>query len=108
VLLLLGVVVIYPSIDPGSFGRVPVESEMFACPVVAYRSGGLPETLVVGTTGPLLEVGDTPDVRKCILRLLDKSRLADDHGANARRPVARLFSVESVASRINDCWRDLC
>ncbi|MPM61771.1 D-inositol-3-phosphate glycosyltransferase [bioreactor metagenome] len=39
------------SADQEDFGMVPVESMAFGCPVIAYRSGGVTETVVENKTG---------------------------------------------------------
>ena len=39
------------SADQEDFGIVPVESMSYGCPVIAYRSGGVTETVVNGKTG---------------------------------------------------------
>jgi len=39
------------SADQEDFGIVPVESMGYGCPVIAYRSGGVTETVVDGKTG---------------------------------------------------------
>lgn len=39
------------SSDNEDFGIVPVESMAYGCPVIAYRSGGVAETVVEGKTG---------------------------------------------------------
>ena len=39
------------SADQEDFGIVPVESMAYGCPVIAYRSGGVTETVVGGKTG---------------------------------------------------------
>lgn len=39
------------SADQEDFGMVPVESMAFGCPVIAYRSGGVTETVIENKTG---------------------------------------------------------
>ena len=39
------------SADQEDFGIVPVESMAYGCPVIAYRSGGVTETVIDGKTG---------------------------------------------------------
>ncbi|MDD4937894.1 MAG: glycosyltransferase [Candidatus Shapirobacteria bacterium] len=39
------------SADQEDFGMVPVESMSFGCPVIAYKSGGVTETVIDGKTG---------------------------------------------------------
>ncbi|MFA5532083.1 MAG: glycosyltransferase [Candidatus Shapirobacteria bacterium] len=39
------------SADQEDFGMVPVESMSYGCPVIAYKSGGVTETVIDGKTG---------------------------------------------------------
>lgn len=39
------------SADQEDFGMVPVESMAYGCPVIAYKSGGVTETVIEGKTG---------------------------------------------------------
>ncbi len=48
-------VVVVPSTRPEAFGRVPVEAQALARPVVAAAHGGACETIVHGVTGFLVE-----------------------------------------------------
>ena len=55
------------------FGRVVVEAQASGVPVVASRSGALPE--VVGDAGILVEPGDAADLARGLARLLDEPDL---------------------------------
>ena len=55
------------------FGRVVVEAQASGVPVVASRSGALPE--VVGTNGILVEPGDAAELARALIRLLDEDEL---------------------------------
>ncbi len=57
------------------FGRVVVEAQASGVPVVASRSGALPE--VVGDAGILVEAGDAADLARGLARLLDQPGLWD-------------------------------
>lgn len=57
------------------FGRVVVEAQASGVPVVASRSGALPE--VVGNAGILVEAGDAADLAGGLARLLDEPDLWD-------------------------------
>jgi len=47
--------VVMPSIWPEPFGRVPVEANRLGIPAVVTNRGGLPETVVDGETGLVVE-----------------------------------------------------
>ena len=51
-------VLAFPSISSETFGRVSIEAQACGVPVLASRTGGVPETLRDGVTGRLVAAGD--------------------------------------------------
>jgi phosphatidylinositol alpha-1,6-mannosyltransferase len=58
------------------FGLVYLEAGAYGLPVVATRSGGVPDAVVDGETGLLCEEGDVDGIAAAILRLLGDEELA--------------------------------
>jgi glycosyltransferase involved in cell wall biosynthesis len=75
--------------------------EAMACgkPFVAPRVGSIPETIVDGTTGVLVEPGDEEGLARGVLRLLDDPRLARQWGQAARQRVVERYSLETMVQR---------
>ena len=69
------------------FGRVVVEAQASGVPVVASRSGALPE--VVGGAGTLVEPGDPADLARGLARLLDEPGYWSDGRVTGLRLAAR-------------------
>lgn len=69
------------------FGLVFAEAHARGKPVVAGRSGGVPEAVLEGETGLLVEPGDPGAVADAVSRLFDDSALAARLGANGRKRV---------------------
>jgi len=76
-----------------------LESMRCGVPVVATRVGGNPEVVVEGVTGYLVPPGDVPAFASQTVRLLLDRNLRKHMGEEARRHVARHFSLRDVASR---------
>jgi len=74
----------------------------FGLPVVATRVGGLPEQVVDGETGLLVEPDSAPALAKAIERLLDDPRLAGRLGQALQREFEEQRSWEKVAERLLD------
>jgi glycosyltransferase involved in cell wall biosynthesis len=72
-------------------------------PVVAVRSGGVPEIVVEGRTGLLSDVGDAPSLAQNLSRLLCNPDLARCLGTEGRRRARELFDPRRVAS----LWTEL-
>ncbi len=86
-------VVVYPTVGNEPFGLVPLEAMSSGRPVVASRSGGIPETIVDGSTGFLVEPNDVNALTDRVARLISDHGLGRRMGTNGRQRVARLFDI---------------
>jgi glycosyltransferase involved in cell wall biosynthesis len=85
------------------FGTVVAEAMAAGTPVVATRVDGLPELVVDGVTGALVEPGDTAALAVAVLRVLEQREAM---GAAARERAAR-FGADSYADRVEDLLLEL-
>ena len=51
------------------FGYVSLEAQLFGCPVIAYKKGGVLETVIDGKTGILFNIQTEKSLRSAIERL---------------------------------------
>jgi glycosyltransferase involved in cell wall biosynthesis len=65
-------------------------------PIVATRTGGIPEAVRPGLNGELVEPGDAPALAAQIVRLLDDPALRTRYGAAGRELVLRHFSLDAM------------
>lgn len=70
---------------------VALEAALMARPVVAARTGGLPEVVVDGQTGRLVPPGDVPALAEAINALLDEPSGAAELGRRARLRATAAF-----------------
>lgn len=84
-------VVVVPSLWPEPFGIVGLEAMAAARPVVAYRSGGIPEWLDDGVTGRLVEPRDITGLARTIGLLLDDPDTAARMGRAGHARVRERF-----------------
>ncbi len=94
-------VVVHPSICEETFGLVPLEAMAQGRPVVASRVGGVPEVIDDGRTGVLVTPGDSRELSRAVLALLDDPAARERLGRDARRAVAERFSVRALAAGLN-------
>jgi phosphatidyl-myo-inositol dimannoside synthase len=80
------------------FGISLVEAAACGLPVVAGRSGGIPETVLDGETGLLVKAEGPAEACKAVRRLLDDPALARSLGARGRRAVETKYNWDRVAS----------
>jgi glycosyltransferase involved in cell wall biosynthesis len=85
--------------------RAALEAMAAGRPIVARRVGALPETVIHGVTGLLVE-GEEPDaVAAALERLLDDPALAQRMGQAGRRRAEERFSPERHAERVEAVYR---
>jgi len=83
--------------DTESFGLVFVEAMAADCPVVGTSVGGIPDVVIHGRTGLLVEPESPAALAAAISGLLDSPAEAGRMGALARRWVRRKFDWRQVA-----------
>ncbi|MEM3860209.1 MAG: glycosyltransferase family 4 protein, partial [Candidatus Micrarchaeaceae archaeon] len=81
------------------WGLVVTEAMAVGRPVVAFRSGGIPEQVIDGETGFLVNVGDVEAMRERILQLANDFVLSERMGESARELAERKFDVNQMVDR---------
>jgi glycosyltransferase involved in cell wall biosynthesis len=87
-----------PSLYPEPFGRVSVEAQAAAVPVVCSLAGGLPETFVADGTGIGVTPGDTDGLASTLLALIRDPQHRQRLGAAGRDWASARFSLERTAA----------
>jgi glycosyltransferase involved in cell wall biosynthesis len=95
---------VVPSLWPEPFGIVGLEAMARALPVVAYRSGGIPEWLEDRVTGLLVEPGDVDALAAAIDRLLGDPALARAMGRAGQERQRRLFAAGPHLARLEQIY----
>ena len=89
--------VISASIEPEAFGRISVEAQSMQKPILASNLGGSKETIIDNKTGLLFETGNSEEMSKKIIELLnlDESTVKQ-MGIEGRKNVKNKFNVEKM------------
>jgi phosphatidyl-myo-inositol dimannoside synthase len=82
--------------DVEGFGIALLEASASGKPVVAGRSGGMPDAVREGETGLLVDPEDEPGVARAIGGLLDDPARAEALGAAGRRATESFYNWRRV------------
>lgn len=99
--------VLVPSRDEEGFGLVALQAAQLGRPVVAARSGGLPEVVAEGETGLLFRPGDADDLARAVTTLLAEPGLAQELGTAAVARARRCFGSERYLEDYDRLYRRL-
>lgn len=94
--------VVVPSREEG-FGLVAVEAQLCETPVVAFASGGLPDTIEHRVTGYLMPPGDAAALASTLDGVV-ASEVRHEVGRAGRQSALARFSPESVARRYRQLY----
>ena len=90
-------VAVVPSLWAEAFGLTVVEAMAAGVPLVASRTGGIPELVEEGRTGLLVPPGDARALADAIRHLLDHPSLRASMALHAQIAAHRRFSLERAA-----------
>jgi glycosyltransferase involved in cell wall biosynthesis len=82
------------------FGIVYVEAGFYGLPVIGGRAGGVPDAIVHGETGLLVNPEDPHEIAEALIRLLQDSTLRRRLGAAGRARVIEELRWENVTGPI--------
>ena len=90
-------IVISASKEPEAFGRVAVEAQSMAKPIIASNIGGSIETIIDDKTGFLFEAGSAVSLSKKIIEVLQLGETTlKSMGIEGRKNITRKFNVEKM------------
>lgn len=97
-------VLVLPSMFQETFGLVVLEAFSAGLPVIAFRSGGVPELVEHRRNGILVDQGDEDGLLGSMRELLLDRDLREQFGAEARKTAAR-FSWDNTVDRLEAIYR---
>jgi glycogen(starch) synthase len=100
--------VLMPSRWQEPFGLVALQAAQRARPVIAARVGGLPEVVAEGKTGWLFTPDNAHELAEQIRAASASPALRMHYGNAAQKRAETLFSMETMATRYLELYRELC
>lgn len=86
------------------FGRVIVEAMFTSTPVIASRSGSIPE--VVDDAGLMVTEGSREELTEALDRLIESPEQRSTLGIEGQRSARRRYSEDALGTKLARFWRD--
>ncbi|WP_322094616.1 glycosyltransferase [Paraburkholderia bannensis] len=93
--------------DAEGLGMVLLEAAASGIPVIGTRSGGIPEAVIDGQTGFLVEEHDTAALSQAIVDVLGSPALRETMGKSARSFVEKHFDVSRQSSLLSALYKEI-
>jgi glycosyltransferase involved in cell wall biosynthesis len=100
-------IAVVPSIFPEPFGLVVIEAMAWAKPVIGSRVGGIPEIVIDGQTGTLVEPNDSAALARAISDLLAAPSRRIAMGQVGFERVRQHFSRKRMVAAYVEVYREL-
>lgn len=97
-------IAVVPSVFAEPFGMVVIEAMAAGVPVIASRTGGIPEIIEPGVSGILVPPADDAALAASIWQLLENAEARRAMGRAGRRRASRDFSRQRMLSEYQDVY----
>ena len=97
---------VHPALIEG-LGVVLLQAASAGIPVIASRAGGMPEAVLDGQTGWLVEPGNVADLQRAINAMLEAPDQARAYGRAGQDRMRREFSIEQMVAGNAQIYRML-
>jgi glycosyltransferase involved in cell wall biosynthesis len=96
-------IAVVPYVNASQSAVVPL-AYAFSKPVIASEVGGIPDVVVHGVTGVLVEPGNVEELAEKIVFFIQNPKSAIGMGRNARKFADTELSWETIANKTIDCY----
>ena len=83
------------------------EAGMMSLPLIGTNVGGIPETVVDGVTGTLVEIGDIDGLAFAMHKYIMDPGLRRQHGENARKLCIEKYSIDAESDRLINVYNSI-
>jgi len=88
-----------------SFGLAALEAMAIGVPVISSNTGGLPEVNIDGMSGYLSDVGNTEEMARNAIKILENEETLMDFKSNAKT-IAKKFDIKNVVTLYENLYKE--
>ena len=103
----LDIFVMPSTCDGESFGVAAIEASAAGLPVVASRVGGVPEVIVDGKTGFLVEKNNVDQLSSALSKLIESKELRESMGREGRLFVENTYQWQDNLNEMSDLYYEM-
>jgi len=96
----------HPSVAEG-FGLVVSEAMLAGLPIIAAKAGALPELIIDGESGLLVDPLDAQAWAEAIIKLMNDATFAKQLGDNGKFRAKNMFSVEKFVANYEKFYKEI-
>ena len=89
------------------FGNVNLEAEFLNIPVITTNIGGIPETIIDGVTGFLIEPRNVDMLISSIKKLIENKEYAKKMGITGNKFVKETFSKQKFVENLTNIYESI-
>ena len=89
------------------FGNVNLEAEFLKIPVITTNIGGIPETVVDGVTGFIIEPRNVDMIISSVKKLIQDKQYAQNMGLAGHKFVKETFSKQKLVDNLTKIYEDI-
>ncbi len=97
---------VFPSIEPESFGRVVIEALALTKPVVAADLGGVKDIIENDMAGKLVKAGDALALSQAIEWMLEHRKEAEGMAQRGKEKVLKEFNLDKMCRETIEVYRE--
>ena len=95
------------SCDTEGFGNVNLEAEFKEIPIITTNIGGIPETVIDGVTGFLIEPRNVDMIISSVKKLIEDRNYAKNMGLAGHKFVKETFSKQKFVDNLTKIYESI-
>ncbi len=84
-----------------------LEASVAGLPLIASRTGGIPEIILDQYNGMLVTPGNSSEIVNALKNMIDNKSMREEMGKNAKKRVQEKFSSRSIDSKLDNLYKHI-